>query len=182
MNPAIIVAVVIILIFIVFAKVVYPKIISKKNIDFSDKAKIFLDNEKISYNDEQIVYAEHKKSIGSSIMQTGKQLMLGIVGVQDYTDFAKYVIIYNNKHIVFIPVCISEFSGNIILCEENNEFVTDIDIFDISDIKIDNDTVTFNIGNNQKTIFIPNKTLPYREQEHLKKNFLEFAENIKKLL
>lgn len=178
MNPAIIVAIVIIIAFVIFAKFVYPKILERKCIDFSDKAKAFLDITNISYDNSCVVYAEQKKSKSDTAAKFGKQFALGIVGIQDYTGFVKYVIVYNTEHIIFIPVCVSELSGNIILCEENDEIIQDIKTAEISGIDIDNSLCTFNFNGTKKTIVIPDKAAPYAEQTELKSNFMKFAKDI----
>lgn len=160
--------------FLIFAKFIYPKIIAKKQIDFSEKAKKFLDFENISYKNSHIVYAEQQRNAGSSAAKYGRQFALGIAGIQDYTDFVKYIIVYNDEHIIFIPVCVSDFSGNIILCEENNETVQNIKISDMSEISIDEETglCKFAFGDIRKSIIIPDRAAPYTEQTNLKKQFI----------
>lgn len=179
MEPILIITVAVILIaFLIFAKFVYPKILEKKHIEFSDKTKAFLDLIDISYNNSQIVYAEQKKNKGDTAAKLGKQLALGIAGIQDYTDFVKYVIVYNMEHIVFIPICVSELSGNIILCEENNETIQDIKISQISKIEVnrENSMCEFEFNNIKKSIYVPDRAVPYEEQKKLKNSFMNFAE------
>ncbi len=180
MTPGIIIIAVIIILLIVFAKFIYPEIIKRKHIDFFEKAEKFLDTINISYNDADIVYAEKNKSAANAAAKFGKQMIFGLSGVQDYSEMIKYIVVYNNKHIIMIPMFVNEFNGNIMLCEENDDIIYDISVSEISYIDINNSLFTVCFKDKKKTLLIPDQTPSYMEQAEFKNKFMEFMQNLRK--
>ena len=177
MNPGIIIIAVIIVVFVIFAKCIYPKIVAEKHIDFFAKAREFLDSADISYNNSKIVYAEQNRNYTDAAITFGKQLVFGVTGTQQ-DSMIKYIIVYNNEHIIIVPVCVNEFNGNILLCEEGDNVIRTINVSEILDTEFNENMCTFVLKGERKTILIPDKTPTYMYQTESKKDFIDYLGSI----
>lgn len=178
MNPNIIVIAVILIVFVIFAKCIYPKIVARRQIDFFAKAKQFLNFIDIPYDNSEIVYAEQNRNYTAAAITFGKQLIFGTAGVQQNFDMIKYIIVYNKEHIIIIPVCVNEFNGNILLCEENDIVIRHINIAEILDTELNQNICTFILKGEKMTFVIPDKTPTYMYQTEFKEKFINCLKNL----